>query len=386
VPFGYLNTTAIVAVCTLFALAPRRRREPSQGNVSYWLGFLVDELPFLAFYVLLASTALAIGQGDIDSPVGWTAFALAVLATVGLVAVVRRGWQAGPAVDHALHEALGAQWRTQLDPGLAAGLRRRLPLVRILVVPFLFRRRDVERVANIPYGEAGKRNLLDVYRRRSRPSGGPTLIHLHGGAFRSGAKNRQARALLHRLASQGWLCISANYRLRPAATFPDHLIDAKKVIAWVREHGREYGGDPALVLVAGSSAGGHLAALAALTPNDPAFQPGFESVDTSVAAAIGLGSYYAGTGSEDAQPSSPLAYIRGQAPPFFVAHGELDTLVPVGDARRFVESLRSSSTNPVVYAELPGGQHSFDLFHSIRFERVVDGIEAFAAWVRSRPS
>jgi len=157
VPFGYLNTTAIVAVCTLFALAPRRRREPSQGNVSYWLGFLVNELPFLAFYVVLASTALAIGQGDIDSPVGWTAFALAILATVGLVAVVRRGWQAGPAVDHALHEALGAHWRTQLDPGLAAGLRRRLPLVRILVVPFLFRRRDVERVVNIPYGEAGKR-------------------------------------------------------------------------------------------------------------------------------------------------------------------------------------------------------------------------------------
>ncbi len=385
-PIGYLNTTALVAVCTLFALAPRQRRQSSQGNVSYWLGFLVNELPFLAFYVLLASTALAIGQGDIDSPVGWVAFALAVLATVGLVAVVRRAWQAGPAVDRALREALGAEWRTQLDPDVATRLRRRLPLVRILVGPFVFRRRDVERVANIPYGDAGRRHLLDVYRHRSHPSGGPTLIHLHGGAFGSGRKNRQARPLLYRLASQGWLCVSANYRLRPAATFPDHLIDAKNVIAWVREHGHEYGADPTLVFVAGSSAGGHLAALAALTPNDPAFQPGFESVDTSVAAAIGLGSYYGSTGSEDAPPSSPLAYVRGQAPPFFVAHGDLDTLVPVDDARRFVESLRSSSDNPVVYVELPGGQHSFDLFHSIRFERVVDAIEAFAAWVRSRAS
>jgi acetyl esterase/lipase len=44
------------------------------------------------------------------------------------------------------------------------------------------------------------------------------------------------------------------------------------------------------------------------------------------------------------------------------------------------------SSNPVVYAELPGGQHAFDLFHSPRFEAVVDGIEAFAAWVRSRES
>ena len=105
----------------------------------------------------------------------------------------------------------------------------------------------------------------------------PTLIHLHGGAFVSGRKNSEARPLIYRLASQGWLCISANYRLSPAATFPDHLIDVKKVIAWVREHGHEYGADPAVVFVAGSSAGAHLAALAALTPNDPAFQPGLRT-------------------------------------------------------------------------------------------------------------
>ena len=55
----------------------------------------------------------------------------------------------------------------------------------------------------------------------------------------------------------------------------------------------------------------------------------------------------------------------------------------VEDARRFVERLRSTSSNPVVYAELPGAQHTFDLFHSIRFETVVDAVEAFAAWVRS---
>ena len=114
------------------------------------------------------------------------------------------------------------------------------------------------------------------------------LIHLHGGAFRSGRKSREARPLLYRLASQGWVCISANYRLSPAATFPDQLIDVKKVIVWAREHGPEYGADPAVVFVAGSSAGGHLAALAALTPNDPVFQPGFEGADTSVAAAISL--------------------------------------------------------------------------------------------------
>ncbi len=295
-----------------------------------------------------------------------------------------RGLQAGPAVDHALSEGLGSEWRTDLDPGLAARLRRRLPLARILFGPFFFRRRDVERIANISYGDAGKLNLLDVYRHRSRPSDGPTLVYLHGGAFRSGRKSREARPLLYRLASQGWVCISANYRLSPAAQFPEHLIDVKKVIAWVREHGREYGADPAVLFVAGSSAGGNLASMAALTPNDPAFQPGFERANTSVTAAISLYGYYGRHGSSAMPSSSPLGHLRSDAPPFFVAHGEKDTVVLVEDARLFVAQLRNSSSGPVVYAELPGAQHTFDLFHSIRFQSVVDAIEAFAAGVRSR--
>jgi hypothetical protein len=49
-------------------------------------------------------------------------------------------------------------------------------------------------------------------------------------------------------------------------------------------------------------------------------------------------------------------------------------------SRRSREELRDASSNPVVYGELPWGQHAFDLFHSIRFEAVVEGIEAFAAW------
>ena len=179
------------------------------------------------------------------------------------------------------------------------------------------------------------------------------------------------------------MCISANYRLSPAGTFPDFLIDVKKVIAWAREHGPEYGADPAVVFAAGSSAGGHLAALAALTPNDPVFQPGFEGADTSVTAAISLYGYYGPLGDGQV-PSSPVAYVRTDAPPFFVAHGDRDTLVLVEDARLFVERLRSTSSKPVVYAELPGGHHTFDLFHSLRFEAVVDGIEAFAAWVRTQ--
>lgn len=386
-PVGYLVVVAPLAWATFLGLvSPRRPR--ALAAMSWRFSIVLNELPFVAFYWLLASTLLAFGQGNIDSVGGWVVFGAAVATTAGLVVIVWRGLRTGLAVDRALGESLGDGWRTTIDAGMAARLRRRLPLARILFRPFFVRRRDVERVADLSYGDAGRRNLLDVYRRRSHPSGGSVLVYLHGGGYSSGRKNREARPLLYQLASQGWVCISANYRLRPTATFPDHLVDVKRVIAWVREHGHEYGADPAVVFVAGSSAGGHLASIAALTPNDPALQPGFEDVDTSVSGVVCLygyyGRYYSDPSTARLAPTSPVDHVRPDAPPFFVAHGDRDTLVPVEGARLFVESLRGSSSNPVVYAELPGAQHGFDLFHSLRFETVVDGVEAFATWVRSR--
>jgi acetyl esterase/lipase len=378
-PFGYLVGVGLVAVPTLFALVPLR----SVPNLSFRLGLLLDEVPIIGFYWLLVWTALAFAQGDINTAGGWATVGLAALTTAGLAAITRRQLQARPALERAMAEALGAGWRTAIDPDLAARLRRRLPLARLLLLPLWRRRRDVERVANIAYGDAGRRNLLDLYRHRAHPSGGPVLIHLHGGGYTRGSKNSQSLPLLYRLASQGWVCVSANYRLRPAARHPDHLIDLKKVIAWVRAHGPEYGADPGLLFVSGSSAGAHMASLAALTPNDPAFQPGFEDADTSVTAAIGLTGWY---GGGDGQPdaSSPLAHVRPDGPPFFIAHGDHDTVVPVEVARDFAGTLGGVSADPVVYAELPGAQHAFDLFGSLRFERVVDAVEAFTAWVRSR--
>jgi hypothetical protein len=100
VPIGYLVTVAVVVWCTLFALVPLRRAG-ALGPMGFRFGLLVNELPFVAFYWLFASTLLAIGQGDVDSPGGWVAFGLAVLATVGLVVVAWRGcgrarWSTAP--------------------------------------------------------------------------------------------------------------------------------------------------------------------------------------------------------------------------------------------------------------------------------------------------
>ena len=383
-PIGYVITVAVVAVGMLLALWPLPRPAPLR-TASWTLGSVVAESPFVAFYWILAATLLALAQDDLATPVGWVALGIAGVTFLGTPILVRRSLAARPAVEEALADGLGPGWREAIDPALASQLRRRLPWVRILVAPLPFLHRGVERTRNLSYGDAGRRNRLDVYCHPARPSGGPVLIHLHGGGFFMGRKSLYSRALLVELARHGWVCVSASYRLRPRAVFPDYLVDAKKAIAWARRHAAEYGADSSVVLVAGSSAGAHLAATAALTPNDSAFQPRFEHADTPVAGAVCLFGYYGPVDrARPALPSSPFDYVQPEAPPLLIAHGDQDMLVPVEQARALAERLRDVSTSPVVYAELPGGPHNFDLFHSIRFEILVDGIEAFAAWVRSR--
>jgi hypothetical protein len=142
-PIGYLVTVAFVALLTVFALAPIRRPR-SLALLSWGLSLVINELPFLAFYWLLAATLLAFGQGDIDSAGGWVLFGIAVLTSVGLGGIALRGWRAGPAVARAMSEGLGAGWRNELHPQLAARLRHHLPWLQILFLPILFRRHDVE--------------------------------------------------------------------------------------------------------------------------------------------------------------------------------------------------------------------------------------------------
>jgi acetyl esterase/lipase len=386
VPVGYLWSVAVVALGTFLALRPLRHPWPL-GTLSFFFGIVVNELPFLAFYWLLASTLLALAQGDLGSPGGLAVLVVAALTTTGLAAVAWRGLQAGPAVEQAIGRELGTGRRqASADPA-----HPRLPsggsLVRVLLAPFPLWRRDVEMIANVSYGDAGRANRLDLYRHRSHPAGAPVLIHFHGGHFRIGAKSREARAIFYRLAGQGWVCASANYRLREAGRFPNSLIDAKKAIAWARRHAAEYDADPNLLVVAGSSSGAHLASMAALTPNDPAFQPGFADEDTSISAAVCLYGYYGNRDFTDPLASSPLAYAHANAPPFFVAHGTNDTVASVEAAAHFAEQLRGISASPVVYAQLPGAAHVFDMFRSLRLGSVIDGIEAFAASVRhSRPT
>jgi len=241
------------------------------------------------------------------------------------------------------------------------------------------------------------------------------LFQIHGGAWVIGDKKEQALPLMNQMAARGWLCVSVNYRLSPHATFPDHLLDVKKALAWVREHGARYGADPDFIVVTGGSAGAHLASLVALTANHPAYQPGFEHVDTSVAACVPMYGVYdwrdrhgfwhrkgfndllekriIKASIEEApdlyRQGSPMDALHAERPPFLVVHGDLDSLAPVEEARYFVDLLRRTGEAPVVYAEIPRAQHAFEIFKCLRGQLVVDGIERYlayiySAWLRAR--
>ena len=83
------------------------------------------------------------------------------------------------------------------------------------------------------------------------------------------------------------------------------------------------------------------------------------------------------------EQASTISHVGPHAPPFFVLHGTNDSIVPVEQARTFVDELRKESTRPVVYAELPGAQHAYDIFPSVRTHASSHAVERFLAVVRS---
>ena len=273
--------------------------------------------------------------------------------------------------------------------------------------------RSVEATRNLDYwGDGRKRHRLDVYRSRlTPPAGAPVMVYIHGGAWMIGEKREQGKPMMYELVARGWVCVAINYRLSPKATWPDHIVDAKRAVAWVKEHIAEYGGDPSFVAVSGGSAGGHLCALLALSTGDPAFQPGFESADTRVDACVPFYGVMDLTGTDEEsarygsglldllekrimktsaaehpevfRAASPTYRVRADAPPFFVLQGQNDTLVPVEEARTFVAALRAVSRAPVAYAELPLAQHAFDILASLRCQATTNGVAAFLDAARS---
>ncbi len=407
-PWVLLVASVVGAAFTFNAFRPSRRWQ-TQG-VSFFAGWLTGELALFHLVWQLAAATVLVALGALDAWPGLVGLGVSIGSWAGLVWLQIGALRSARVMEQALQEGLGPDYRAEIAPGLAERMASR-PSRFQLLLPFYLRDRRVERVRSIQYAPgAGRRHRLDVYRPRAGVEGAPVLLQIHGGAWVIGDKGQQGLPLMLHLAARGWVCVANNYRLSPRAKFPDHLVDCKLALRWVREHVAEYGGNPDFVVVTGGSAGGHLSALVALTANDPAYQPGFEETDTAVSACVPFYGVYdlvdlfgrhggpargaarfermvmGTTLAEDQaafERASPIAHVSEDAPPFFVVHGSRDNLVPVGQARRFVAALRARSREPVLYAEVPGASHAFEIFHSIRTAYAVLGVERFLAWLYS---
>ncbi|HTK63507.1 MAG TPA: alpha/beta hydrolase [Pseudonocardia sp.] len=351
-----------------------------------------SENPSLVAGVHTAAAAAALRAGG-SRRAGGLALNAAALAGLGVLAGDAR--RSARILDAALSQA-GVEPPEQIRLRRPAG-----------VLPGPVARRRYRRTSDVHYGGEHPSGTLDVWHRSDLPAGGraPVLIQVHGGAWEMGDKRGQAEPLMGYLAERGWVCVTLNYRLAPVHRWPAMIVDVKRAIAWTREHIAGHGGDPGFMAITGGSAGGHLAALAALSPNDPDFQPGFEDADTTLAAAVPMYGVFDFTHDQQGlwallerkvirtryaddertwRRASPTLRVGPTTPPFLVLHGSTDTIVGVNQSRRFVDVLRASSPSPVGYAELPRAQHGFDALPTARTAYTAAAVHRFLAAVHER--
>jgi acetyl esterase/lipase len=393
----------LLSVVTIFK--PRALPERAIVGAVFVTALLATELAWLWLPLQMLLAGLMVLGGALDSTLGFLAMVVLAGSWLGLAFSIWISSESGAVVETALQAELGANYTGEIPPAAQARLRQKVTFSD-WCKPLSMRREGVKLIKDIPYGPAGVRQQLDIYLPSAIPEGGcPVVLQIHGGGWMVGDKGSQALPLMNHLASRGWICVAANYRLSPSVSFPTHLQDLKAALCWIREHGADYGMNPDFVAVTGGSAGGHLTALMGLTANRPDLQPDHPGADTSVQAAIPFYGVYDllphGQPGDDGSPGfldgrlmhetlednpelwalgSPVAQVNKNAPPFMVLHGSHDSLAMIDEGRTFSRKLREVSDNPVVFVEFPGAEHAWDNSHSLRTEYSIDGVHRFLEW------
>jgi acetyl esterase/lipase len=255
------------AFLVLSAATALRRRRGLSAVLAYPVGWAAGELPVQGIVVELALLGLLAWWGWPSA--AWLSLLVFVLAAVSLLQnlalvaiafyarrIVRRSMQHAPVSPLATplprDDVFGSWWRTALQ--------------------FPWHPRDMQLVKNVVYGPLA-RQRLDVWRLSTTPLHAPVVLYVHGGSWIMGDKREQGRPTLHEFVSRGWIAVVPNYRLAPRHPWPAQILDVTRALGWVKKNVATYGGDPERVVIAGGSAGGQLAALAALSASDPTWRP-----------------------------------------------------------------------------------------------------------------
>ncbi|MFU1782303.1 alpha/beta hydrolase fold domain-containing protein [Haloarcula japonica] len=246
---------------------------------------------------------------------------------------------------------------------------------------------------DIPFHEVDSETLtLDLYDAAVTSGPKPVAVLVRGGAFTFGDKGEFARHALD-LAADGFLVIEPQYRLAPEWTFPAALVDVKAAIEWARTEGESHGADTDRIVGVGHSAGANLVLLAALTADEPGFEPElYPGASSHLSAAVGYaGIYdfhaldtatdveegethraYLGGGPDDKPAAydlaSPVAQVDVDAPPTLLLHGTDDDVVPPAQSELLADAL--APMTDVVHETVPA-DHGFP-FHGAHYDDVYE--------------
>jgi acetyl esterase/lipase len=256
---------------------------------------------------------------------------------------------------------------------------------------------------DIAYAGVSERQRLDILRPSDVRPARPVIVLIHSGGWYTGDKGGpNTLAMMRSFAEAGYVAVSVGYRLSDEAKFPAAVEDCKQAVRWLRGNADRYGVDPRRIAAMGASAGGHLAALLALTtPED-----GLEGNDplpeesSAVQAAVVVAApvdlrmplslemadeddplvvrFLGGPLAENqdaARRASPVSYARNDAPPILIVHGTADKRVHVTQAEAMIHALEKARA-PYEAILVEGGRHGMGI---AREPETFDKVLAFLA-------
>lgn len=253
-------------------------------------------------------------------------------------------------------------------------------------------------VRDTPYATVGDVTLkLDLHLPAGTPRA-PGIVWVHGGAWRSGSKDSMP---LQRLVEKGYAIASVDYRLSPQARFPAQAHDLKAAIRFLRARGSEWKFPTDRIVIAGDSAGGHLAALIGVSNGHPDLEGSIGEYRTARSDVQGIISFYGGAnlttilqqstphglsvrvpaldlllgGQPDAVPNlarlaSPVFHVDRNDPPLLLLHGDQDPQMPINQAHELMGAYQKLGL-PVQFEVVHGAGHGGSAFYDEERLRVV---------------
>lgn len=247
----------------------------------------------------------------------------------------------------------------------------------------------LEPTRTVVYKTVGDRELrLDLFEPAGHQSSDrrACFVFIHGGGW-TGGNSRRMYAYCDRFAKLGLLCASVEYRLMnktsPGTTPFECVKDGRSAIRYLKEHAGQLGIDAEKIVVAGGSAGGHVAAATALFDdvNEAADDAGVSSTPAALVLfypVIDTGPQGYGNAKcgDNWKQISPVDRVRSGLPPTLVFHGTGDTVTPFAGAKRFDERMKAAGNRCELVVH-EGGVHGYFLYDRELYDAAVARTEEF---------